>query len=40
MKRIDALKPGYVYRSAITGRFVSRWYALRYPRLTIKERVR
>lgn len=25
------------YRSAITGRFVSAWYAIRHPRTTIKQ---
>lgn len=29
----------YVYRSAITGRFVSGAYAKRYPKRTVRERV-
>lgn len=37
-RRIDALKPWYVFRSAITGQFVSRWYALLNPAHTVKER--
>lgn len=28
------------YRSAITGRFVSPYYAVRHPRVTVGERVR
>lgn len=36
--RLDVLKPWYVFRSAETGRFVSRWFALRYPNETVKER--
>lgn len=30
----------YRYRSAITGRFVSASYAKRWPRLTVRERIR
>ena len=30
----------YRYRSAITGHFVSLWYAIRHPKTTIKELVR
>lgn len=29
----------YRFRSAITGKFVSAWYAIRHPRTTIRERV-
>lgn len=29
----------YVYRSAKTGRFVTKAYAKRYPHLTVRERV-
>jgi hypothetical protein len=39
IRRRDALKPGYRFRSAITGEFVSRWYALLHPATTVKERV-
>lgn len=34
------MKRRYVFRSAVTGRFVSAAYAKRYPHLTIKERVK
>jgi hypothetical protein len=30
----------YVYRSAVTGRFVSAAYAKRYPHLTVRERLK
>jgi hypothetical protein len=30
----------FLYRSAITGRFVSKRYAQRYPHLTVRERPR
>jgi hypothetical protein len=30
----------YRYRSAVTGRFVSAAYALRYPQRTVRERVK
>jgi hypothetical protein len=33
------LKPRYVYRSAITGKWVSAAYAKAFPHLTVKERV-
>lgn len=29
----------YIYRSAITGQLVSEAYALRYPNITVRERV-
>lgn len=29
----------YVYRSAVTGRFVSKEYARRYPKKTVREKV-
>jgi hypothetical protein len=28
----------YRFRSAVTGKFVSAWYALRHPRETVRER--
>ena len=34
------MKRRYVYRSAVTGKFVSAAYAKKYPHLTIKERVK
>lgn len=34
------IKPRYVYRSSITGEFVSRFYALTHPNTTVKERIR
>lgn len=37
-KRTDALKPWYVFRSAMTGRYVSRLFALLNPAHTVKER--
>ena len=37
---LKALDPRYVYRSAITGRFVSRLYAVAHPDETIRERRR
>jgi len=37
MKKRDALKPWLVFRSAIDGRFVSRWYALLNPHTTVSE---
>lgn len=40
IRRRDVLKPWYRFRSAVTGQFVSRWFALLHPRETIKERVR
>lgn len=33
-------KVKYRYRSAVTGKFVSRWYALRHPKRTVKEAVK
>ncbi len=38
MRRVDALKPWYAFRSAATGQYVTRWYALLHPRETVKER--
>jgi hypothetical protein len=40
VRRADALRRGFVFRSAVDGRFVSRAYALLFPRETVKERVR
>ena len=34
------MKPRYVYRSAVTGRFVSAAYAKRWPKRTVRSRVR
>lgn len=33
------LNPRYRFRSAVTGHFVGRWYALTHPRSTVRERV-
>lgn len=38
IRRRDVLRPSLRFRSAITGRYVSRWYALLHPATTIKER--
>lgn len=40
VRRRDVFKRSYVFRSAVTGQFVSRAYALLFPRETVKERVR
>lgn len=40
MNVIEALKPRRVFRSAISGRFVPRWYALLHPATTVSERVK
>jgi hypothetical protein len=40
VRRRDVLKRRFVFRSAVDGRFVSRAYALLFPRETVKERVR
>lgn len=40
MKRLDALKPWLVFRSAVDGRFVSRAFALLNPATTVSERRR
>lgn len=34
------MKKHYVYRSAVTGRFVSAAYAKRYPKRTIRQRIK
>lgn len=39
-RRRDAFNRSYVFRSAVTGRYVSRLYALLHPSTTLKERVR
>lgn len=40
LKRIGALlSPRWKFRSAATGRFVSKTYALLHPRTTVRERV-
>lgn len=36
--RRDALKPWLVFRSAVTGRYVSRLYALLHPSFTVSEK--
>jgi hypothetical protein len=38
-KLLSLLKPRYVYRSAVTGKFVSPAYAKAFPDLTYRERV-
>jgi hypothetical protein len=38
-RRRDVLNPRYRFRSAVTGQYVSRWFALRHPRETMRERV-
>jgi hypothetical protein len=37
---LDVLKPWYVFRDAVTGRYVSRLYALAHPSTTVRQRVR
>lgn len=37
-RRIDALNPFVRFRSAITGQYVSRWYALLNPAHTVREK--
>ena len=34
------MKYHYVYKSSVTGKFVSRAYACRHPKLTFKQRVK
>ena len=38
IRRRDILDPRYRFRSAVTGQYVTRWYALFHPRETMKER--
>lgn len=38
IRKLDVLKPWYVFRSAITGKYVSRLYAARHPETTVKEK--
>lgn len=38
-RRRDVFKRRYKFRSAVTGQYVSRWFAFKHPRETIKERV-
>lgn len=38
-RRRDAFKRRYRFRSAKTGLFVPRWYALLFPSETVKERI-
>jgi hypothetical protein len=40
IRRRDVLNPRYRFRSAVTGLFVTRLFALLHPRETMKERVR
>jgi hypothetical protein len=40
IRRRDALKPGLRFRSAITGQYVSRLFALLHPATTVSEKVR
>ncbi len=40
MKRRHALNPYRRFRDAVTGRFVSRLYAVLHPATTVSERVR
>jgi hypothetical protein len=39
-RRRDVFDPRYRFRSAVTGEFVTRWFALRHPRECVRERVR
>jgi hypothetical protein len=39
-RRRDVLNPRYRFRSAVTGEFVTRWFALRHPRECVRERAR
>lgn len=39
-RRRDVLNPRFVFRSSVTGQFVTRWFALLHPRETYKERIR
>jgi hypothetical protein len=38
IRKRDVLKPWLVFRSAVTGRYVGRLFALQYPESTISER--
>lgn len=38
IRRRDVLKPWYVFRSAVDGRYVTRLWALTHPHTTVKER--
>lgn len=38
IKRRDVLRPSLVFRSAITGKYVSRLYALLHPSTTVSEK--
>lgn len=38
MRKRDVMNPRYVFRSAVTGRYVSRLYALLHPKITVRER--
>lgn len=39
-RRRDAFNLRYRFRSAVTGRFVTRFYALLHPKETVRERKR
>jgi hypothetical protein len=38
IRRRDVLNPWFVFRSAITGKYVSRAHALLHPHTTLKEK--
>jgi hypothetical protein len=38
IRRRDVLRPSLRFKSAITGRYVPRWYALLHPSTTFSER--
>jgi hypothetical protein len=40
IRRRDVFKRRYRFRSAVTGKYVPRWYALLFPRETMREEVR
>ncbi len=40
IRRRDTLNPRYCFRSAITGLFLSRLYALLNPTITVRERAK
>jgi hypothetical protein len=39
IRRRDAFRPGYRFRDARTGEFVTRWFAFMWPQFTVRERV-
>lgn len=38
IRRRDIFKRGWVFRSSVTGRFVTRAFALLWPQYTVRER--